>query len=205
MAHILLVDDEQAVRESLASRIGAMGHTCVEASDGLHALARLHEREFDLVLTDVMMPRMNGFQLMERVLPFLEGRVPIVILSSVGDQGGIRAALAAGAYDYLNKPASPHDVERVISGGLERRKEMVRLLGRRRGRGGPVPQSALGPAPNDLTEAPLDQSPAGVPAVRETSVFVSVPPPDSLQDGAGRGRGPSLLTRLVRRLRGRAA
>lgn len=205
MAHILLVDDELAVRETLAGRISGMGHSCVEAADGVEALERLHAREFDLVVTDVMMPHMNGFQFLERVLPFLEGRVPVVILSSVDDQAGIRAALEAGAYDYLHKPAPAGEVERVIDEGLRRRREMVRLLGRRRGRGGPIPESALGPAPRDLKEAPMDQAPAGVPAVREASSVVSVPPPGSGSAAdAAQGRR-SILARLLGLGKDRAA
>jgi len=205
MAHILLVDDEPAVRETLASRITGMGHSCVEAADGVEALERLHAREFDLVVTDVMMPHMNGFQFLERVLPFLEGRVPVVILSSVDDQAGIRAALEAGAYDYLNKPAPAGEVERVIDEGLRRRREMVRLLGRRRGRGGPVPQSALGPATRDRNEAPVVRTPAGVPAVREVHSVVSVPPPGSAVDRESRSRRRSLWVRLFGRGKDRAA
>jgi len=177
MAHILVVDDEPAVRDTLVRQLREMHHRCTEASNGLEALERLHEREFDLILTDVMMPRLNGFQLLDRALPYLKGRVPVVILSSVDEGEGVVAAIEAGAYDYLNKPVDREVLDRVIEAGLDRRDEMVRLLGRQRGRGGPVPAEALGERTADRPEAPPDQTPAGVPAVREERHLLSVPRP----------------------------
>ncbi len=178
MAHILVVDDESAVRDTLARQLSDMGHRCIEAGNGIEALERLHERDFDLIFTDVMMPKLNGFQLLDRALPYLKGRTPIVILSSVDESDGIAAALEAGAYDYLNKPVDREVLERVITEGLRRREEMIRLLGRFRGRGGPVPEEALGEREEDRAEAPVDQVPAGVPAVREERCTLSVAPPE---------------------------
>ncbi len=200
MAHILVVDDEPAVRDALVRRLREMRHRCAEASNGLEALERLHEREFDLVLTDVMMPKLNGFQFLERALPYLKGRVPVVVLSSVDDRDGAAAAIDAGAYDYLNKPAEREDLERVIAEGLRRREEMVRLLGRFRGRGGPVPREALGERERDRAEAPVEQVPAGVPAVREERRVVSVPRPGERDDDAS-ARSGSVWHRLTAWLR----
>lgn len=177
MAWILVVDDEAAVRGALVAQLEALRHRCVEAADGLEALERLHEREFDLVLTDVMMPNLNGFQLLERALPYIQGRTPVVVLSSVDDRDGMEAALEAGAYDWLTKPARTGDVERVIEGGLRRRAENVRLIGRHRGRRGPVPARALGARPEDVRDAPIDQPVAGVPAFRREQRLVEIPRP----------------------------
>ena len=177
MAWILVVDDEPAVRGVLVAQLTRLRHRCVEAGNGLEALERLHEREFDLVLTDVMMPHLNGFQFLERVLPYIEGRTPVVVLSSVDDQDGIEAALDVGAYDWLHKPARTADVERVVGAALDRRAENVRLVGRHRGRRGPVPKQALGPRPGDEHDAPPGQPVAGVPAVREERKVVSIPRP----------------------------
>jgi CheY-like chemotaxis protein len=180
MAWILVVDDEPSVRGALVGRLRAMRHRCVEAANGLEALEELHEREFDLVLTDVMMPELNGFQFLERALPYIEGRTPVVILSSVEDRGGVEAALDAGAYDWLTKPADSEEVERVVESALERRAENLRLVGRHRGRRGPVPAEALGPRPGDRVTAPPGQEPAGVPAFRQTRTVVSIPRPGQI-------------------------
>lgn len=205
MAHILVVDDETAVRDTLASQLRGLGHRCTEAGNGLEALERLHERDFDLILTDVMMPRLNGFQLLERALPYLKGRTPVVILSSVDNQEGVTAAIDAGAYDYLNKPADREDLERVIAEGLKRRDEMLRLLGRVRGRGGPVPRDALGERAQDRAEAPADQVPAGVPAMREERRVLSVPRPDVDSEDDADPQPRSFWQRLTGWLKGRAA
>lgn len=179
MAWILVIDDEPAVRGVLTEQLLAMGHRCVEASNGLEGLERLHEREVDLVLTDVMMPHLNGFQFLARALPYIEGRTPVVILSSVDDQDGIQAALDAGAYDWLTKPARTAEVERVVAAALQRRAENVRLLGRHRGRKGPVPKQALGARSGDVEDAPVGQPVAGVPALREARRVVAIPRPDA--------------------------
>ena len=206
MAYILVVDDEAAVRDTIVRQLTVMGHRCTEAGNGLAALERLHERDFDLILTDVMMPKLNGFQLLDRALPYLKGRTPVVILSSVDSGDSVAAAIEAGAYDYLNKPADREDLERVIAEGLARRDEMIRLLGRFRGRGGPVPEEALGERACDRDEAPVDQVPAGVPAVREERRSLSVPVPAGEDEaapmsGAAVPKRPSLWGRLTGWLR----
>ena len=199
MAWILVVDDEPTVRSVLVQQLQALGHRCMQASNGLEGLDRLHERDVDLVLTDVMMPHLNGFQFLERALPYIEGRTPVVILSSVDDQEGIEAALAAGAYDWLTKPASSTDVERVVGAALQRRAENVRLLGRHRGRHGPIPRQALGARPGEEADAPVGQPAASVPALRETHRIVSIPRPDAR--GEVEEPHPGLWLRLKRLLR----
>lgn len=198
MAQILVVDDEVAVRGSLVAHLGEMGHHCKEASDGIEALELLHEREFDLILTDVAMPRMNGLQFLERALPHLEGRIPVVLLSSVDDGRAISAALTAGAFDYLTKPAGPDEVRRVIEECLTQRAEVLRLHGTRAGPGGPIPSSALGEAVRDRKEAPLGQAPAGLPAFRPARPTVLIPRPEDALSHLGTGHPLSLLARVRR-------
>jgi CheY-like chemotaxis protein len=203
VAHILVVDDEPSVRGALVEQLRLLRHRCTEASNGLEALERLHEREFDLVMTDVMMPELNGFQLLERALPYIEGRIPVVVLSSVDQQGGIEAALEAGAYDWLTKPADPAQVQRVVTAAIRRREENIRLIGRHRGRKGPVPLEALGARAGDRREAPRGQEPAGVPAFRPASAIVSIPRPGSQTGESVAGRR-SWWRRLFGRLGGAA-
>ncbi len=177
MAHILVVDDESAVREALVSQLEAMGHTCDQGENGLVALQRLHEREYDLIISDVMMPNMNGFQFVERILPYVEERIPIVILSSVDDRSAVAVAIESGVFDYLNKPTEMEEAKRVIQSALAKRAEMVRMRGRPSGRGGPIPADALGPAKYTIKEADPKQTPAGVPAFQEKKAVVAVAPP----------------------------
>jgi CheY-like chemotaxis protein len=198
MAQILVVDDETAVRGALVAHLGEMGHRCREVENGIEALEALHEREFDLILTDVAMPRMNGLQFLERALPYLEGRVPVVLLSSVDDREAIAAAMRAGAFDYLTKPAGPNEVRRIIEEGLTQRSEVLRLHGRRNGRGGPVPREALGEAKRDRPESQMGQASAGLPAFQKAKSKVLVSPPEEMGSRKPPSRGLSLLARFKR-------
>jgi CheY-like chemotaxis protein len=202
MARILVVDDEGPVREALVAQIERIGHRCAEAANGLEALERLHEREYDVVITDVMMPQLNGFQFISRVMPYLEERVPIIILSSVDDQDGIAAAVQAGAFDYLTKPVELSEARAVLDSALERRAEMVRLHGRWQGRGGPIPAEALGARPEDVREADPEQEPAGVPVFRDGGAVVSVPPPADRKSGLTEPSGDLAHTTFLDRLLG---
>ena len=199
MAQILVVDDEAAVRGALVAHLEAMGHRCEEAGNGLEALQVLHRREVDVILSDVAMPLMNGLQFLERALPYLERRVPVVLLSSVDDRGAISAAVGAGVFDYLTKPADPDEVRRVIEGCLAQRAEVLRLEGPRRGPGGPVPRHATEADRRDRKEAPRSQSPAGVPAFRPTKPLVTIPSPDAAaEDAAALAQRASWLGRVRR-------
>ncbi len=143
MADILVVDDEVTIREPLRGFLESLGHGVTEAEDGLDALTRLTERDFDLVITDVMMPKMNGFQFLERALPHLQERTPILILSSMDDDDGVEAAIFAGAFDYLLKPCEQERAERIIGDALSQRRAWVARLGPYRSKDAPVPRSVL--------------------------------------------------------------
>ncbi|MFV1958140.1 MAG: response regulator [Planctomycetota bacterium] len=120
MATILIVDDEAAVRETLAALLVRQGHEVVEAADGVEALERFDEAPgaFDVIVSDVIMPRMNGFQLLQDLRPRLGDAVPFVILSSHEDDEGVRAAIYAGAFDYLFKPFDEARVADVVARAL---------------------------------------------------------------------------------------
>ena len=119
MAHILIVDDEPAVRDVLASILGLQGHEVTEAESGLDALERFDAERHELVISDVMMPDMNGFDLLTELGPRLGDRIPFLILSSHDDPDGVEAAIYAGAFDYLVKPFIPAQVAEVVVRALE--------------------------------------------------------------------------------------
>ena len=198
MAQVLVVDDESAVRGALVAHLQEMGHRCEEAGNGLEALERLARSEVDLILTDVAMPRMNGLQFLERALPYLEQRIPIVLLSSVDDRRAISAAVGAGAHDYLTKPADIDEVRRVVERALSVRSEVLRVHGRRRGPGGPIPRSATAEAPRDRREAAVSQRPAGVPAFRGPPSRFTIPRPPGSGEESDAGGTQGLLARMRR-------
>jgi sigma-B regulation protein RsbU (phosphoserine phosphatase) len=104
-AQILVVDDNEDNRDMLARRLRRMGHAVVEAENGRVALERLRQQPFDLVLLDIMMPEVNGFQVLEQVHQVPEWRhIPVVVISALDDMDSVVRCVELGAEDYLFKP-----------------------------------------------------------------------------------------------------
>lgn len=104
-AQILVVDDNEDNRDMLARRLRRMGHTVVEAENGRVALDRLRHQPFDLILLDIMMPEMNGFQVLEQVRQDPQWRhIPVVVISALDDMDSVARCVELGAEDYLFKP-----------------------------------------------------------------------------------------------------
>ncbi len=102
---ILVVDDMAANRELLQEHVQIMGHTPVLAENGLSALAHLKKGLVDLILLDIMMPEMDGTQLLERLNkePGLK-EIPVIVLSAIDDMDSVVRCIDLGAMDYLTKP-----------------------------------------------------------------------------------------------------
>ena len=123
MASILIVDDEAGLREFLADALADDGHETVTAADGLAGLARLHERSFDLLLTDLRMPgALDGIDLLRKAkadVPELE----VIVLTAYGTVDTAVEAMKLGAFDYLQKPiASPAELRLLVHRALEHRR-----------------------------------------------------------------------------------
>ena len=107
-ATILVADDEQDIRELVAYRLSRSGYTIIEARDGEEAFRLAAEQVPDLAVLDVMMPRLNGFDLTERLrnTPATR-RLPILLMSASVQEADISRGFAAGADGYLTKPFTP--------------------------------------------------------------------------------------------------
>jgi two-component system chemotaxis response regulator CheY len=116
MATILTVDDSPSVRQMIKLVLGPAGHTVVEAGDGSEGLARAKAQSFDLVITDLNMPVMNGMQMIRglRALPAFKG-VPIVFLTTESDDAVKQEAKAAGATGWITKPFKPEQLLAVVA------------------------------------------------------------------------------------------
>ena len=121
MATILIVDDDASIRETLQASLERLGHRVTAAEDGLEALQRFDQGTFDLIVSDVMMPEMNGFDLLQNLQSRILDRVPFIILSSHDDREGIKAALFAGAFDYILKPFDEGRIREVLERALQQR------------------------------------------------------------------------------------
>ncbi len=105
MPRILVIDDDQANRESLRRRLERRGFPTMVAVDGLAGLALIAEHAFDLILLDVMMPGMSGLEVLERIRETRDpASLPVVMATAKDDRMDIVAALERGANDYVTKP-----------------------------------------------------------------------------------------------------
>jgi DNA-binding response OmpR family regulator len=107
-ATILVADDEQDIRELVAYRLSRYGYTIIEARDGQEAFELAVDQSPDMAVLDVMMPRLNGFDLTERLrnTPATQ-RLPILLMSASVQEVDISRGFAAGADGYLTKPFTP--------------------------------------------------------------------------------------------------
>ncbi|HSK05083.1 MAG TPA: response regulator transcription factor [Kofleriaceae bacterium] len=118
MASVLVVDDDAHIREVARFALARAGHAVELAHDGEVAHARLARGGIDLVVLDVLMPELDGFALCRRLRA--SGRVPIVFLSSRGDEADRVLGLDLGADDYLAKPFSPRELVARVAAVLRR-------------------------------------------------------------------------------------
>lgn len=105
---VLVVEDDQATARIIQARLEMEGLKVFLAGHGVEGLDILHREAIDLVTTDLMMPAMNGFRLVQEIrdLPPPKGRVPILLISSNQNEQDMVRCLAAGADDYMTKPIS---------------------------------------------------------------------------------------------------
>lgn len=119
MKHILIVDDEPSMREGLADNLIFEGYQIEMASNGIEALDKLKTQVFDLVVLDVMMPEMSGFDVCKQVR--LDGnQVPIILLTAKGTEIDKVLGLELGADDYITKPFSLRELIARIKAILRR-------------------------------------------------------------------------------------
>jgi two-component system, OmpR family, response regulator len=116
MACVLVVDDDAHIREVARFALAKAGHAVELSSDGAGALERLDRGDIDLVVLDVLMPELDGLA----VCRMLAGRVPIVFLSSRGEEADRVLGLDLGADDYLTKPFSPRELVSRVAAVLRR-------------------------------------------------------------------------------------
>ena len=107
--HILIVDDEENIRHMLSLLLEREGYSVETASDGLLALERIRQGEFDIVLCDVRMPNMTGLELLQH-LRDEELATTVIVMSAYGNVDTAITAMKNGAYDYLSKPFKKDEV-----------------------------------------------------------------------------------------------
>jgi two-component system, OmpR family, response regulator RpaB len=115
---ILVVDDEASIRRILETRLSMIGYDVVTAADGEEALETFRNADPDLVVLDVMMPKLDGYGVCQELRK--ESDVPIIMLTALGDVADRITGLELGADDYVVKPFSPKELEARIRSVLRR-------------------------------------------------------------------------------------
>jgi serine phosphatase RsbU (regulator of sigma subunit) len=122
-AQVLVADDVEMNRDLLARRVRRLGHEVTMAEDGRQALELLKARDFDVLLLDIMMPNMNGYEVLEAMAldPRLR-QVPVIMISAVDDKESIARCIGLGADDYLPKPFDPVILQARLGSSLARKR-----------------------------------------------------------------------------------
>jgi DNA-binding NtrC family response regulator len=118
MARILIVDDQDMMRDSLAQILVREGHEVVATLDGAAAVARLGAAKFDLLITDLRMPKMTGLELLAEAKR-LRPDMPVVLMTAFATVANAVEAMKLGAYDYIQKPFNGDEIKLLVDRTLE--------------------------------------------------------------------------------------
>jgi DNA-binding response OmpR family regulator len=124
-AHILVVDDEGAIRYSVSKTLQRVGYTVHEAASGEEALEMMKKQDYDVVLTDIRMPGLTGVELLKRIKETAPDAI-VILMTGYASLGTAVESLRLGAHDYLIKPSSSQDIRQSVAKGVERAQNLKR-------------------------------------------------------------------------------
>ncbi|MGI9317371.1 MAG: adenylate/guanylate cyclase domain-containing protein [bacterium] len=132
--HVLVVDDDSLNRLQLLQGLKQQGYSTAQAEDGARALEVLDEESFDLVILDILMPNLDGFEVLRRMKNDGALRdIPIIVISALDEMDSVVRCIRMGAEDHLSKPFDPTLLEARVGACLEKkqmRETIVRTLGK---------------------------------------------------------------------------
>jgi adenylate cyclase len=121
--HLLVVDDNKVNRLLLGRGLEQEGHKVTFAENGRQALDAMHSRSFDLVLLDIEMPELNGYQVLEQMTTDMELRnTPVIMTSALDEVDSVVKCIEMGAEDYLTKPLNPILLRARVNSSLEKKR-----------------------------------------------------------------------------------
>jgi DNA-binding NtrC family response regulator len=121
-ASILVVDDEENAREGLSKILSKEGYKVETAANGKEAIDSLKRQRYDLVITDMRMPLMDGFEVL-REIKKMDENIGVIMITAYGEVESYLEAMNMGAFEYINKPVRVNELKRVIAKVLEARQK----------------------------------------------------------------------------------
>ena len=120
MKKVLVVEDEENISKLIIDTLNLGGYDVASAFDGEEALDKIEKEEFDLILLDIMLPKLDGFTLMEKIK---DREIPIIFLSAKNEVSTIVKGLSEGAQDYMTKPFEPLELLARIELRIEKKEK----------------------------------------------------------------------------------
>jgi len=188
---VLVADDEASLRHVLSLVLQAQGYEVRAVSNGEEALAELETRDYDAVISDVRMPRVDGLTVLRRALA-RQPDLTFVMMSAYGQPDAALEAVAAGAFDYVSKPFKPEEVVLVLKKAEERRRLVTENRRLRR---------------SGADRGPLDRIVGSSEAVKQLhkSILKLAPVTTTVLISGESGTGKELVARALHELSPRAA
>ena len=112
---VLTVDDSASIRQMVAFTLKQHGYDITEAVNGVEALQKLQQQDFDMVLTDIMMPEMDGIELIRKIRGPLNKKIPIIVISTKGREEDRDLGLSLGANGYITKPLKGQELTEAVT------------------------------------------------------------------------------------------
>ncbi|MCD8285609.1 MAG: response regulator transcription factor [Clostridia bacterium] len=121
MMKVLIVDDEEMIRDVLKEYVEFEGGEAYEAADGMEAVKMCRDNDYDIILMDIMMPKLDGFSAVKEIRKIKN--IPVIMLSARGEEYDKLFGFEIGADDYVTKPFSPKEVMARIHAVLKRNEQ----------------------------------------------------------------------------------
>ena len=118
---VLVVDDDEDVRNTLSAILKELRLTPVAVSDGVEGMKVINSQKIDLIITDLKMPKMDGFEFIQNARQ-VNANIPIAVISGFAEGKNVVEALSRGAYNFITKPFTIREIENVIKRGLRLRE-----------------------------------------------------------------------------------
>ena len=126
---ILVIDDDDGIRQSLAELFPLLNYKCVTSANGKDGIKSARKEKPDLIICDIMMPEMDGYNVLDALSKLPEtSNIPFIFLSAKGDISDFRKGMELGADDYLSKPFTINDLTKAIDVRFAKQEKLNRMV-----------------------------------------------------------------------------